>query len=187
MPSYIQPTFKIATVASGCYRRWLGLFNFCGHSLLMAPTRARSLVEHWRRTSLGSKHKSSSVPIKQKALRFCPNAGSLSVRLPGSTVAGGSPKTSKTSTAMHWLSSVWRPFALWSEGYVFPDELLGRTLRDDLRWAVDGPPIGVWTTVLGTADILMRDTLWLLSDGAGYLHSQSALHGTESFPVMWKH
>src|SRR5215467_9584788 len=129
MPSYIQPTFKIATVASGCYRRWLGLFNFCGHSLLMAPTRARSLVEHWRRTSLGSKHKSSSVPIKQKALRFCPNAGSLSVRLPGSTVAGGSPKTSKTSTAMHWLSSVWRPFALWSEGYVFPDELLGRTLR----------------------------------------------------------
>src|SRR5499427_11032900 len=47
MPSYIQPTFKIATVASGCYRRWLGLFNFCGHSLLMAPTRARSLVEHW--------------------------------------------------------------------------------------------------------------------------------------------
>src|SRR5262252_8336762 len=129
MPSYIQPTFKIATVASGCYRRWLGLFNFCGHSLLMAPTRARSLVEHWRRTSLGSKYKSSSVPIKQKALRFCPNAGSLSVRLPGSTVAGGSPKTSKTSTAMHWLSSVWRPFALWSEGYVFPDELLGRTLK----------------------------------------------------------
>src|SRR5262252_5547834 len=130
MPSYIQPTFKIATVASGCYRRWLGLFNFCGHSLLMAPTRARSLVEHWRRTSLGSKHKSSSVPIKQKASRFCPNAGSLSVRLPGSTVAGGSPKTSKTSTAMHWLSSVWRPFALWSERYVFPDELLGRTLRN---------------------------------------------------------
>jgi hypothetical protein len=44
---------------------------------------------------------------------------------------------------------------------------------DELRWAVDGPPIGVWTTVQGTAEVLMQDTLCLLSDGPGYLQRRS--------------
>jgi len=61
------------------------------------------------------------------------------------------------------------------------------SMRDDLRWAVDGPPIGVWTTVNGTADILMQDTLSLLSDGTGFLQRQSVMFGTERFPVKWKH
>ena len=59
-------------------------------------------------------------------------------------------------------------------------------MNDDLRWAVDGPPIGIWTTVQGTFDVIMQDTLWLLSDGTGYLQSRSALRGTERFPVKWK-
>lgn len=58
---------------------------------------------------------------------------------------------------------------------------------NDLKWAVDGPPIGVWTTSLGTADVLMSDVLTLLPNGTGFLESRSALHGVERFPVMWKH
>lgn len=57
----------------------------------------------------------------------------------------------------------------------------------DLSWAVHGPPIGVWTTALGTADVLLRDVLTLLPNGIGWLESRSALRGIERFPVQWKH
>jgi hypothetical protein len=60
-------------------------------------------------------------------------------------------------------------------------------MKDDLRWAVDRPPIGVWTTVLGTGDVVMQDTLCLLSDSTGYLRSWSVLRGTERLAVRWKH
>jgi hypothetical protein len=60
------------------------------------------------------------------------------------------------------------------------------TMKDELRWAVVGPPIGTWRTVQGTADILMQDTLCLLSDGTGYLQSQSVLRSVERFSLMWK-
>jgi hypothetical protein len=56
-----------------------------------------------------------------------------------------------------------------------------------LDWAVSGPPIGVWVTAAGTADALMRDTLCLRADGTGDLRSQSALHGEETLPVLWRH
>ena len=57
----------------------------------------------------------------------------------------------------------------------------------DLRWAVDSPPIGIWTTVLGTADVLENDALCLLPDGTGSLRSWSVVHGEETLPLMWKH
>lgn len=57
----------------------------------------------------------------------------------------------------------------------------------DLSWAVNGPPLGVWTTALGTAEVLIRDVLTLLPNGTGFLESRSALRGVERFPVMWKH
>jgi hypothetical protein len=57
----------------------------------------------------------------------------------------------------------------------------------DLAWAVDGPPVGVWTTSLGTADAVLQDVLCLLPNGTGFLQTRSALRGIERFPVMWKH
>jgi hypothetical protein len=55
-----------------------------------------------------------------------------------------------------------------------------------LLWAVDGPPVGVWQTFLGTADALMQDTLWLAPDGTGYLKHYSTMSGEEILPVMWQ-
>jgi hypothetical protein len=52
---------------------------------------------------------------------------------------------------------------------------------------VDEPPVGIWSTTLGTADALMQDVLCLQPDGTGYLRSESAMHGIEEFPIMWKH
>lgn len=60
-------------------------------------------------------------------------------------------------------------------------------MKRDLRWAVDGPPIGLWQTVCGTADMLMQDTLWLLPGGKGHLQTRSVLRGVEHFPVLWRH
>ncbi len=57
----------------------------------------------------------------------------------------------------------------------------------DLNWAVDGPPAGIWSTTLGTADALMQDVLCLMPNGTGYLRSQSAMHGVEEVAIMWKH
>jgi hypothetical protein len=57
----------------------------------------------------------------------------------------------------------------------------------DLHWAVDGPPLGIWATVTGTADLVMQETLGLLPDGTGFLETRSALRGVERFPLMWKY
>lgn len=56
-----------------------------------------------------------------------------------------------------------------------------------LDWAVTGPPIGTWTTVVGTFDTVMQDTLTLAGDGTGWLLTRSPLRGAELFPVMWRH
>ena len=57
---------------------------------------------------------------------------------------------------------------------------------DDLKWAVDEPPIGVWATSNGTFDTMMQDRLSFRPDGTGYLYSRSVLRGEETFPVMWE-
>ena len=54
-------------------------------------------------------------------------------------------------------------------------------------WAVDGPPLGVWRTELGSASALMGDVLTLVPDGTGSLASRSALHGEERVPIVWRH
>lgn len=56
----------------------------------------------------------------------------------------------------------------------------------DLDWAVQGPPIGTWTTNNGTFDTVMHDTLTMAKDGTGWLQSHSPMRGQELFPVMWK-
>jgi hypothetical protein len=58
--------------------------------------------------------------------------------------------------------------------------------RNDLEWAVEGPPVGMWLTALGSFDLLMQDTLWLAPDGTGYLQRRSVMSGGETFPVLWK-
>jgi hypothetical protein len=55
----------------------------------------------------------------------------------------------------------------------------------DLHWAVDGPPLGIWATVTGTADVVMQETLELLPGGTGFLESRSVLRGVERLSVMW--
>ena len=57
----------------------------------------------------------------------------------------------------------------------------------DLHWAVDGPPLGIWATVTGTADVVMHETLELLPGGTGFLESRSVLRGVERLSVMWTH
>jgi hypothetical protein len=57
----------------------------------------------------------------------------------------------------------------------------------DLGWAVEGPPVGIWSTELGTAGVLMSDTLCLRHDGTGYLSSASVLRGEETYPLRWRH
>lgn len=57
---------------------------------------------------------------------------------------------------------------------------------DELVWAVDGPPVGVWKTSSGTAEAVMQDQLDLRADGTGYLHKYSALTGHQDIPVMWR-
>lgn len=58
---------------------------------------------------------------------------------------------------------------------------------DDLDWAIEGPPIGVWVTSSGTFSNMMKDRLSLRPDGTGYLRSHSVLRGEETFPVIWQH
>lgn len=60
-------------------------------------------------------------------------------------------------------------------------------MSKNLDWAVDGAPIGTWTTSTGTFDAMMSDTLTLAADGTGWLRTRSAMRGTELFPVMWRH
>lgn len=57
---------------------------------------------------------------------------------------------------------------------------------EDLKWAVEGPPIGVWRTANGTFDTMMQDRLSLRADGTGYLHSRSVLQGEETFSLVWR-
>ena len=56
-----------------------------------------------------------------------------------------------------------------------------------LRWAVDGPPIGTWWTVRGSADILMSGCLVLFEDGTGLSIHRGVMSGEERVPLTWRH
>ncbi|MBK6687112.1 MAG: hypothetical protein IPG45_21770 [Deltaproteobacteria bacterium] len=60
-------------------------------------------------------------------------------------------------------------------------------MAQDLTWAVEGAPIGTWTTSRGTFDAMMQDVLTLAVDGTGWLRTRSAMRGIQLFPVMWRH
>jgi len=54
-------------------------------------------------------------------------------------------------------------------------------------WAVSGPPLGVWRSVLGSASVLMADTLTIKPDGTGSLDLRSTFRGDESVNLVWRH
>ena len=58
---------------------------------------------------------------------------------------------------------------------------------EDLKWAIEGPPIGAWMTSNGTFDNMMQDRLSLRPDGTGSLYSRSVLRGEETIPIIWEH
>lgn len=60
-------------------------------------------------------------------------------------------------------------------------------MTEELRWAVEGPPIGTWTTSRGTFDAMMQDELTLAADGTGWLRTRSVMRGSQLLPVMWQH
>ena len=59
-------------------------------------------------------------------------------------------------------------------------------MAHELDWAVNGPPVGTWTTSNGTFDAMMQDTLTIAADGTGWLRTRSPMRGVELFPLMWK-
>jgi hypothetical protein len=65
--------------------------------------------------------------------------------------------------------------------------LVGLQLKNNLDWAVNGPPAGVWITELGTANCLMLDTLRLHADGTGELTNWSAMRGEEHISLLWRY
>src|SRR3954454_16906824 len=72
-----------------------------------------------------------------RALSSNPSVGSLSAPLPGSTAAGGSPRTGKTATTTHSPSSASPPSASCSDGSVILHEVFGRTLSGKVKTSLD--------------------------------------------------
>lgn len=54
-------------------------------------------------------------------------------------------------------------------------------------WAVTGPPIGIWTSAVGSFSVMMEDTLTISADGMGSLHTHSVFRGDETIVLVWRH
>ena len=52
--------------------------------------------------------------------------------------------------------------------------------------AIAGPPIGRWSTQLGSADCLMKDRLVLRADGTGSLDEHSVIRGPAHCELLWR-
>src|SRR5215204_6972079 len=94
----------------------------------MPPIKGRTLEQRSRKSCPTSKPKSSSAPIRSKDLSCCPNAGSSSARLLGSTVVEGLPRIGKTSIARGLHSCASPQSASCSENSAIPPDVLGQTL-----------------------------------------------------------
>src|ERR1700726_1165791 len=95
----------------------------------MLATKDRISTRHSQKPCPTSKLRSSGAPIKSKASPFCPNAGSSSARLRGSTAAEGSPKIGKTSIARRSHSCALLQSASCSANSAIPANVSGQTLR----------------------------------------------------------
>src|ERR1700722_6342743 len=82
-----------------------------------------------------SRSKSSNVPIRSAASWCCPNAGSSSAPLRGSTAAAAWPRIGSASTERRWRSCASPQSASCSENSAIRPEVSGRTLRGK-GWSV---------------------------------------------------
>src|ERR1700694_5388584 len=96
----------------------------------MADIKDRNLRKRLQKFCRISTLKSSNVPIGSADLWSCPNAGSSSAPLPGSTAAAAWPRIGSASTERPWRSCASPQSASCSENYVIRPEVSGRTLRD---------------------------------------------------------
>src|ERR1700726_4092522 len=106
----------------------------------MLATKDRISTRHSQKPCPTSKLRSSGAPIKSKASPFCPNAGSSSARLRGSTAAEGSPKIGKTSIARRSHSCALLQSASCSENSAIPANVSGQTLTGRVRLIVSSLP-----------------------------------------------
>src|ERR1700730_15137360 len=95
----------------------------------MLATKDRISRRHSQESCPTSKLRSSGAPIKSKASPFCPNAGSSSARLRGSTVAEGLTKIGKISIARRSHSCALLQSASCSENSAITANVSGQTLR----------------------------------------------------------
>src|SRR5580704_11070669 len=102
----------------------------------MTHIRDRNLRKRLQKFSRFSKLKSSNVPIWSPNLWSCPNAGSLSAPLVGSTAAAAWPRIGSASTERPWHSCASPQSASCSENSAIRPEVSGQTLRHcAVRWS----------------------------------------------------
>jgi hypothetical protein len=105
-----------------------GMFPFLktlfADSGYQGPKFAKALAKVCRISTL----KSSSAPIRSADLWPCPNAGSSSAPLRGSTAAAACPKIGSASTERPWRSCASHQSASCSEHSAIRPEVSGRTL-----------------------------------------------------------
>src|SRR5712692_3660965 len=130
MPSFIRPTYKIVMEEFSSWRPCLGCFHSSRHSSPTADIKDRNLRKRLQRFCRISTLKSSNVPIGSADLSSCPNAGSSSAPLRGSTAAAAWPRIGSASTERPWRSCASPQSASCSENSAIRPEVSGRTLRD---------------------------------------------------------
>src|SRR3954451_4842091 len=121
--------FRIATAAYSCCPLCSDSSRSCASCLLTAPMQAPSSTTVPAQRCAVWWSRLSNALMAPRALSSNPSVGSLSAPLPGSTAAGGSPRTGKTATTTHSPSSASPPSASCSDGSVILHEVFGRTLR----------------------------------------------------------
>jgi hypothetical protein len=95
-----------------------------------AAIRGRSFSPLFAKSSGKSTWKSSSVPIRQRALRSCPSDGSSSAPSHGSIAAAAWPRIGSASTERPWRSCALPQSASCSESSVKKQHDPGQTLRE---------------------------------------------------------
>src|SRR3954451_9468528 len=121
--------FRIATAAYSCCPLCSDSSRSCASCLLTAPMQAPSSTTVPAQRCAVWWSRLSNALMAPRALSSNPSVGSLSAPLPGSTAAGGSPRTGKTATTTHSPSSASPPSASCSDGSVILHEVFGRTFR----------------------------------------------------------
>src|SRR3954469_9577640 len=134
--------FRIATAAYSCCPLCSDSSRSCASCLLTAPMQAPSSTTVPAQRCAVWWSRLSNALMAPRALSSNPSVGSLSAPLPGSTAAGGSPRTGKIATTTPSPSSPAPPSASCSDGSVILHEVFGRTLSGGAAGALAGHMAG---------------------------------------------